>query len=513
MMKDRKGSRRQVSERCDPAADGGRSARWGRPGPDYGPERMISILGNAGISLSSVQNRQLWRYHELLREHNADLNLTRIHGFTGMVQKLYIDSILPGKLMKLPSPLLDIGTGAGMPGIPLKIAFPELEIRLAESRRKRVAFLELVVAELGLKGVKIIGKTISESFQEDVAGVITRAVETLAPTLGRVRGCLSGGGQVIFMKGPKGPEEIEEAVRIWGSEYRLVDNLPYEIPHTPFQRRLIVFQRVRESLAEGKARAMNAYQVRRVESEQNESFRDLKKLLQSRGIRKEGKAVVSGHKQVEETLRDFPHRCLGWITWGDNTPPPELPSSRFVWFQLARPLFQTLDIFGTDSPLLLIEVAPPRVWEPTEELPMGCSLLVPFQDPENVGAVIRSAVAFGVVQTIMLAESAHPFHPKALRASGGAVLHARLFQGPSIHELPTDLPLVSLSAEGSDIADFGFPDRFLLLPGLEGPGLPQPWRGSSVAIPIHHGVESLNAAAATAIALYLWSRGAGRSTP
>lgn len=512
-MKDRKESGRSASKTYDTAARGGRSTRRGRVGAPYGPDRMASILRDAGIHLSSAQIGQLWRYHELLREHNPDLNLTRIHGFTGMVQKLYIDSILPGTLMKLPSPLLDIGTGPGMPGIPLKIVFPELDVWLAESRRKRVSFLELVVAELGLKGVKIIGRTISEAFREDVSGVITRAVEPLTPTLGRIRGCLSAGGRVIFMKGPRGPEEIEEAVRKWGGEYRLLDNRPYEIPHTPFQRCLIVFERVKESLAEGRARAMKAYPVRRVESEQNESFKDLRKLLQSRGIRKEGKAVVSGHRQVQEALRDFPHRCLGWITLGEDPPPPELQSSRFVWYQLARPLFESLDIFGTGSPLLLIEAARPRAWQPTEELPAGCSLLVPFQDPENVGAVIRSAVAFGVTQIILLAESAHPFHPKSLRASGGAVLRAELVQGPSIHDLPSDLEMVSLSAEGRDIAEFVFPDRFLLLPGLEGPGLPETWRGSSLAIPIQHGVESLNAAAATAIALYVWSRGTTRAMP
>lgn len=249
---------------------------------------------------------------------------------------------------------------------------------------------------------------------------------------------------------------------------------------------------------------MRAYQLKRIDSEQNDSFRDLKKLLQSRGIRKEGRALVSGRKQVEEALRDFPHRCLGWITSGENDPPPELSSSRFTWFQLARPLFKELDVFGANFPLLLIEASPLPLWNPSEELPMGCTLMVPFQDPENVGAVIRSAVAFGVSQIILLAESAHPYHPKALRASGGAVLRARLLQGPSIEDLPADLPMLSLSADGADISERPFPDRFVLLPGIEGPGLPDRWRGHAISIPIRGGVESLNAAAATAIALYLW---------
>jgi 16S rRNA (guanine(527)-N(7))-methyltransferase RsmG len=486
-------------------ANSGFSDRTGRLDRTYGAERMTSILKSAGIALTPEQIRQLWRYHELLREYNTDLNLTRIHSFDNMVQKLYVDSILPGTLMALPSPLMDVGTGAGMPGIPLKIAFPELEIWLAESRQKRVVFLEMVVSELGLTGLRVVGKGISESFQEPVAGVITRAVETLSPTLERVRGCLCGNGLAIFMKGPRGSNEIDEALRRWGREYRLLENREYSIPHTPFDRRLIVFQRVRESLAEGRERAMRAYQLKKIDSEQNDNFKDLKKLLQSRGIRKEGKAIVSGRKQVEEALRDFPHRCLGWISSGENDPPPEILSSSFIWYQLARPLFKELDIFGADSPLLLMEASPLPLWNSSEELPLGCTLMVPFQDPENVGAVIRSAVAFGVSQIILLAESAHPYHPKALRASGGAVLRARLFLGPSIQDLPADLPMVSLSAEGDNISNRTFPDRFALLPGIEGPGLPDRWRAHAVSIPLRGGVESLNAAAATAIALYLWA--------
>jgi 16S rRNA (guanine527-N7)-methyltransferase len=307
------------------------------------------------------------------------------------------------------------------------------------------------------------------------------------------------------MKGPRGSDEIDEALRRWGQEYRLVDDRPYAIPQTPFERRLIVFERTQESIFEGRARAMKTHAVRKVESEQNDSFKSLKKLLQSRGIRKEGLAIVSGRKVVQETLRDFPDRCLGWITAGENDPPPGVVASRFTWFQLARPLFQELDVFGTDSPLLLIEVPPLPSWDPSEELPAGCSLLVPFQDPENVGAVIRSAVAFGVAQIILLAESAHPFHPKALRSSGGAALRAHLASGPSIQHLPANLPFITLSTEGRDIATFTFPDRFAMLPGVEGPGLPELLRRQSLAIPIQGGVESLNAATATAIVLYLWA--------
>jgi tRNA G18 (ribose-2'-O)-methylase SpoU len=107
---------------------------------------------------------------------------------------------------------------------------------------------------------------------------------------------------------------------------------------------------------------------------------------------------------------------------------------------------------------------------------------------------------------ILLAESAHPYHPKALRASGGAVFAAALMRGPSLDDLPATLPIVALSREGRDVAGFPFPQSFGLLPGMEGPGLPVRFRAQTVAIPMAGNVESLNAATAAAIALYLWSR-------
>jgi 16S rRNA (guanine527-N7)-methyltransferase len=172
-------------------------------------------------------------------------------------------------------------------------------------------------------------------------------------------------------------------------------------------------------------------------------------------------------------------------------------------------LFETLDVFGTHAPLLLLRVPAIDSWQPVDGFGNGCSLLVPFQDPENVGAVIRSAAAFGAHQVILLAESAHPFHPRSLRASGGTVMSIRLRQGPFLKELPADLPIIALSVEGTDIRNTVFPPSFGLLIGLEGPGLPAIWRRTARCIPIHAAVESLNAAAAAAVALYEWSRQAG----
>jgi len=200
----------------------------------------------SSLPLSEKQYKQLWLYHTLLREKNEQYDLTRIYQFDSMVQKHYIDCILVAKLLhwKLPSPILDIGTGPGLPGIPLKIACPETAFILAEGRHRRIEFLKEVTEILNLGGVEIYEGKIYASFRKRVNGVITRALETIPKTLARVRNCLEEGGKAIFMKGPHCDEEVAEASGRFGQEYRLLKDIPYTIPHTPHRRRLVVFQKV-----------------------------------------------------------------------------------------------------------------------------------------------------------------------------------------------------------------------------------------------------------------------------
>jgi len=470
------------------------------------PGKMAELLRSCGLNLTPGQVRKLWHYHCLLRQSNPELNLTRVHNFTNMVLKLYVDSILPGRLMKLPSPLLDLGSGPGMPGVPLKIAFPHLRIILAESRRKRVAFLEQVRQALGLEEIEIVGEKIAASFEAGMAGVITRALESMTLTLDRIYGCLEREGLAIFMKGPNCDAEVAEALEHHGRDYRLAKDHPYRIPGTAHRRRLVVFERTGDPPRRMKEEAMKRHLVRRIDSEKNELFRDLKKLLGSRGIKKQQRALVAGARQVAEILKSTPDLCEAWISPDDSAPPPPAAPEQLAWFQVERQLFAKIDIFGTGTPLLVVRVPVIPRWQPEDGLPEGCTLFVPFQDPENVGAVIRSAVAFGATQVILLAESAHPCHPKALRASGGVALQARLLAGPALDDLPSDLPLLPLAADGEPLSRVVFPERFGLLVGMEGPGLPEKWRERAVAIPIAGEVESLNAAAAAAIALYVWSQ-------
>src|ERR1700730_7454089 len=106
-----------------------------------GRSSLEAIIKGCGIVLSWAQFDSLLAYHRMLRAANTELNLTRIHNFENMVLKHYVDSLLVLKFEALPSPLMDMGSGPGLPGIPLKIARPELEMILAEPRGARADFL------------------------------------------------------------------------------------------------------------------------------------------------------------------------------------------------------------------------------------------------------------------------------------------------------------------------------------------------------------------------------------
>lgn len=245
--------------------------------------------------------------------------------------------------------------------------------------------------------------------------------------------------------------------------------------------------------------------VKEIISQRNPTFRRFLKVLKGQGIKKYGVAFLSGPKQVREVMKDFPGQCVGLVVSDkQNVPKGDIPD-QIIIYRLGVDLFREIDVDGTNQPILLVQVDPLPQWN-DKDWPSGCTLFIPFQDPTNVGAVIRSAAAFGVSRVVMLKEAAHPFHPKSVRAAGSATLRIPIWGGPTIKELgKTGVPLITLSPGGRDIAGYKFPTTFALLPGLEGPGLPESVRDvTSLAIPMEPGMESINAALATGIALYVW---------
>ncbi|UCE04196.1 MAG: 16S rRNA (guanine(527)-N(7))-methyltransferase RsmG [Candidatus Latescibacterota bacterium] len=492
-----------------------------------GPERLQALFARSGIRLSATQVDLFWRFHQLLRQRNAELDLTRLHSFDNMVLKLYVDSALVATLVDLPSPLLDLGSGAGFPGIPLKIMRPDLQMILAEARAKRVGFLREAVGALALRDVEIVHQRIGRKFEGHVAGVITRAVEAIPDTLRRLSTWIEPGVRILFMKGPGCGGELDAVARDHADSYRVTLDREYVIPQTPHARRLVVVQRRTESRpmspppvdrtpgaqlaaagdasAASGAAAGHTWRAHEIRSAGNARFKRLLALRSGRAIRKTGLALVAGMRPILEIVRDDPERCVAWITAGAPAPPAEAPPA-LEWDRLSPELFRRVDSFGTGPPLLLIRVPQAREWE-DRDWPPGCTLFLPFQDPENVGALLRSAAAFGVTRAVMLEGAANPFHPRSVRAAGGStLLRLPLLRGPSLQALEvTGAPLIALSPKGQEIEPFQFPPAFGLVAGIEGPGLPPSLHASArLRIPMRPGIESLNASTATAIALYLW---------
>ena len=205
---------------------------------------MDTLLKRSGITLAPDALERLWAYHNLIRLDNHDRDLTRITGFEPMVIKHYADCLWIHKLVELPKKLIDIGTGAGFPGIPLKIAQPDLEITLAEPRPRRVVFLRMAIEKLGLKNCSVFEhRVVSESFKTPVEGVITRALETMDKTFLRTQGCTQPGTKIIFMKGPNADDEIRDVKKRFGKYLNLIQDQKFTLPHTSNHRRVVVWER------------------------------------------------------------------------------------------------------------------------------------------------------------------------------------------------------------------------------------------------------------------------------
>ena len=469
-----------------------------RPGPDY----LGRMFESCGLNLSKDLVDRFWTFHQLLRARSEKLDLTRIRSFESLVLKHYIDSAIITQLVDLPSPLLDIGTGAGFPGLPIKIMRPDIEIILAEGRAKKLAFIEEAIQTLGLEKIQVYPHKVTSRTDLAVNGLITRDFEAIEKTLYRAS-FLPLGGRAIFMKGPAAGPEIEEAQVSRAEEFRLKADRSYNLGRTEHRRRLVVFERI----SGGKMTTLDlGPKIQEVASVQNQKFKIWKKALEPRGIKKFGLAVMSGPKQVTEICTNLPDRCEALLTPEPGDPLPEAPAG-IPRYRLRPELFKELDLFGAGPPLLMVRVPELKPWN-DGEWPPGPTLFLPFQDPSNLGAAIRTAAALGVPRIVLLSEAAHPFHPKALRAAGPTVFRVRLETGPALKNLMFQkAPLIALSAQGRPLPEYKFPPAFGLLPGLEGPGLPENLNAAeTLAVPMAKGVESLNAAVALGIALYEWGR-------
>ncbi|MBW1973959.1 MAG: hypothetical protein JRI45_00085 [Deltaproteobacteria bacterium] len=249
--------------------------------------------------------------------------------------------------------------------------------------------------------------------------------------------------------------------------------------------------------------------LREIHSKSNPFYKQLKSILSGKGVKKYGKSLVFGRKIVSEVSRersDLVYAVCAKKKHLSKITETVDDSSIIPVYVLGSDLFGKIDVFGIDQPFLVLRTPEIPTWNPQQVPSHGCILFVPFQDPANVGAVIRSCVGFDVTQVVLLEEAANPYHHKSIRASSGAIFKAPLYRGPSLKNLPYFPHLFGLDVAGLDIESFEFPDLFMLVPGLEGPGIPTELKAKSLRIPTSPVLESLNVVVAVSIALYEWRR-------
>ncbi len=178
-------------------------------------KQMQDYLYKDGIEVTDEMLNQFQKYLTLLMEWNEKINLTALKTEEEIIEKHFYDSLLVAKQFKFEEQsLIDVGTGAGFPGIPLKIVFPDLFVTLLEPTEKRVNFLNIVIKELSLTRIVTVNKRAEDYVKEarsfyDI--VTARAVSRLNMLVELCLPLIHVGGTFIALKGKQGQEEIEEA--------------------------------------------------------------------------------------------------------------------------------------------------------------------------------------------------------------------------------------------------------------------------------------------------------------
>ena len=215
-------------------------------------ERGCQLLN---LSITENQEEQFMQYYELLVEWNKVMNLTGITEFDEVMRKHFLDSLSIVKAIEKKDMLrvLDLGTGAGFPGIPLKIMFPEWDIVLLDSLNKRIKFLNEVIGQLGLQKISTIhGRAEDfarkEEYREKFDLVVSRAVANLSSLSEYCLPYVKQQGIFVSYKASDVEEEVREAkkaVTVLGGN--LEKTVEFQLPDTDIDRTLLVIQKIKKT--------------------------------------------------------------------------------------------------------------------------------------------------------------------------------------------------------------------------------------------------------------------------
>jgi 16S rRNA (guanine527-N7)-methyltransferase len=210
-------------------------------------EILVSGAEEIGVVLSAQVIESYLLYIEELRKWNARINLTALTEDLDIGVKHFLDSLTVAPYLHGAKRVLDIGAGAGFPGLPLKIQFPAIELLLLEASQKKVFFLRSIVRVLQLARVEIVhGRAEAGEMKKRYAGsfdlVLSRALADLPTSLHLALPYVKGGGSIVSMRGKQGEEEAR--VVDWGAlGLQLIEMKKLTLPFVKEDRVLVVLER------------------------------------------------------------------------------------------------------------------------------------------------------------------------------------------------------------------------------------------------------------------------------
>lgn len=204
-----------------------------------------------GIQLTVQQKDQFFEYYRLLVQWNEFMNLTAITEMEEVMEKHFVDSLALSKAAEVGKieTLIDVGTGAGFPGIPLKIAYPHLRVVLLDSLNKRVKFLSTVIETLGLTNIQAVHGRAEDAarqkaYREQFDAAVSRAVANMASLSEYCLPFIKVGGVFVPYKSGNIEEELKDAgkaVKTLGGTIRRVEK--FQLPDTDIERSLVLIKK------------------------------------------------------------------------------------------------------------------------------------------------------------------------------------------------------------------------------------------------------------------------------
>lgn len=219
---------------------------------EYDTTQFKKDLSSLGVSLTEEQIEQFLVYYEMLAEWNQFMNLTSITAYEDVMKKHFVDSLSLVKAYDPSHPVsvIDVGTGAGFPGLALKIAFPGIKITLLDSLNKRIQFLDAVSERLGLSDVETVHGRAEDfakpgKFRESFDLCVSRAVANLSTLSEYCLPFVKVGGKFISYKSEKLTEEAgaaEKAIALLGG--KVMGQTEFQLPDSDIYRCLFSIEKV-----------------------------------------------------------------------------------------------------------------------------------------------------------------------------------------------------------------------------------------------------------------------------